>query len=427
MNDAAPEQVFPQARPPNPGETLPGAAGNSLPVPSPLTGSKLPLPPAGSVGSSPGAARTGCTVRTPERPQRLQTWRCAVHIHTASSDGELEIAAVIAEAEAAGVDLLLTTDHMLDSLAEKKWEGQHGRVFVLTGAETGSRDQDHFLVFGLHDRVGTRKLSTPEAVRLLGKLGAVFFVAHPQGRPRYYMFKRFAAWNNWELPDYHGIEIWSYMHDWIEGLGPLRLPEMCRNPQGYITGPDQTVLKRWDEAVIRRRLAGIGGLDTHAQRLPFGLSRRFAWAAEGILPYRQNFTAFSHYLLAPPLTGNKREDTRHLLTGFKLGRGWICHDALHSGREFRFFAAGKEQDLPLGSETVFTAGTTLVVQLPVKAEIRLLCRGKCLVEKAGTALEYPVAEPGEYRVEVYLGGHIWIISNHIYLRATLPEEMKWRK
>ena len=51
---------------------------------------------------------------------------CVLHLHTTYSDGTATVEEIIAAAAAAGVDLVLLTDH--DSLGARRdvWEGRHG-------------------------------------------------------------------------------------------------------------------------------------------------------------------------------------------------------------------------------------------------------------------------------------------------------------
>ena len=54
------------------------------------------------------------------------------------------------------------------------------------------------------------------------------------------------------------------------------------------------------------------------------------------------------------------------------------------------------------------------------AALAMLCNGKVASESAGREFSFAVAEPGNYRVEVWLkiAGEdtIWILSNPIYIR-----------
>lgn len=343
--------------------------------------------------------------------------RCAIHVHTRLSDGGGTREEAIADAEAAGVDALLFSDHFLPRKAVDGFPLRCGKVLVEQGVELRTSDNDHLLVFGVRNMVATRRLPTPAALNLLARLELPFFVAHPQGRPHCLFFNRRHQWRYWYNPHYTGLEIWSYMHDWIANASPRRIPDMCRTPDAYITGPDRQVLAYWDAVAETRRVSGFGGLDAHAKRLPLGLGSLCGWARDGILPYRQNFAAFSTYALVPEQSHDDAEELRGVISALGTGKCWACHDGLADGRDFRFYSETESGRLETGSETRFAVGTVrLRAELPQEATACVMSKGEKVAEFTGKTLEFAPAVPGAYRLEVYLAGRPWIFSNHIYLR-----------
>lgn len=345
--------------------------------------------------------------------------RCAIHVHTIlEGDGACGVEELLEAARAGGVDALVLTDHDRAHAAEAGFEGYHDGLLCMVGAEFTTRDRDHILAFGVHDRVNTLRHTGPDAVHLLNQLGASTFIAHPQGRPRYLFLDRRYTWRHWGLKDFDGIEVWSYMMDWIDGLGVFGLPARCREPAAYIQGPHPWVVAQWDAEATRRRVAALGGQDNHGWRLPLGLGRLLSWGREGVLPFEQVFRDFAHYALTPPPTGEARADLRDLNRALREGRGWIAHEALGDARAFRFDLEKEGERQPVGSEARFEAGDRLHVVLPEAATIRLHCRGEIVAEVAdGDRLTYEPTEPGEYRVEADREGRAWIRTNHIYLRG----------
>ncbi|MBN2713342.1 MAG: PHP domain-containing protein [Planctomycetes bacterium] len=347
----------------------------------------------------------------------LKVYRCAVHVHTTMDDGEMPMEHVIKTAEKTGVDVLVCTGHNhLMGADPTGWQGMHGKVFVVMGTELTTREGDHILSFGLTDRVASRLLTTPDMLKLLDRLGTTKVIAHPQGRPKHYMTRLKHVYKHWGEKIYDGVEIWSYMHDWIEELSITKLPSMCREPDNFITGPNPEVIARWDDVARERVVAGVGSLDTHGKQLPFRLGNFFEWARRGILPYDQNFAAFSSYTMAPPLSGSTYHDAAAIVKSIKQARLWVCHDSLHSGREFRYHAMLDGAKIPTGEEVKYRKGVQLNAESPVDCEMRVYSRGKCVCEAEGRSLGYSPEGPGEYRLCAYLGGRPWILTNHIYLR-----------
>lgn len=346
--------------------------------------------------------------------------RGAIHVHSDYSDGDADMEAIFAAALEADLDYLLITDHHQPHAARDGWHGRHGDhpLLIVVGTEFTTAERHDILAFGIHAPVATRRRPTLAALQLLHDLGAVTFVAHPQGRDFVYARVQRYAWTEWDATTYAGLEVWNYMHDWIRHLAPWRLPAMCREPEAYIHGPDPAVLTRWDEQAELRRVAGLAGLDVHGRKLPFGLHALFQWAREGILPYRHTFRALTHHALVPKTWGRESgQDARDLVDALGAARGWMCHEGLAPAAGFSFSLLVGETAYPPGTEVRYQHGCRLRAESPRPATLRLLCRGQAVDEVTGTELDMAVEQPGEYRLEAHLEGRPWILTNHIYLRA----------
>ncbi len=347
-------------------------------------------------------------------PRPRRPVRCAIHLHSNFSDGSGSLESIIDAARSAGVELLLLTDHHKARAAQEGWEGWHEDLLLLVGIEFTTR-QHHLLTLGIHDQVATRRLDTTEAVRLLRKLQATVFAAHPQGRKR--GWNLLDRWSPEELEACDGLEAWSYMHDWIETFRPWRLPKMCREPARYVTGPHPDTLAAWDAEAERRRIPGLGAMDNHAKKLPLGFGRLLGWARGGILPYGQVFRDFAHYALAPPLTGEKHADAAAVKAALLEGAGWMAHEALHPAREFRFRLVTPDGGMrEVGAEHPFAEGMRLRVLSPVRARLRIWRKGEVVTEKEDTEFSWPVPSPGAYRATAELDDRAWVVTNHISLR-----------
>ena len=55
------------------------------------------------------------------------------------------------------------------------------------------------------------------------------------------------------------------------------------------------------------------------------------------------------------------------------------------------------------------------VRVPQPADVRLLRDGAEVERTAGAELDHAAAGAGAYRVEVRLGGRVWILSNPVTL------------
>ena len=105
----------------------------------------------------------------------------AVHVHTTYSDGTATVEEIAADAAAAGVDVVLLTDH--DSLAARRdgWEGRHDGVFVLVGTEV-SRSRATTSPSAWTGRSRTPGGRRARSRRRCGRPEGVGFAAHPFSR-----------------------------------------------------------------------------------------------------------------------------------------------------------------------------------------------------------------------------------------------------
>ncbi|MHC4874827.1 MAG: hypothetical protein ACYTFY_23525, partial [Planctomycetota bacterium] len=136
-------------------------------------------------------------------------------------------------------------------------------------------------------------------------------------------------------------------------------------------------------------------------------------------PYEQNFKAFTQYLLVDKnWKADEIHDTRSVIDALSEGRGWVCHETLGSGADFKFTLTEGDDHFPVGTVCDFAEDKqVLKVDAGREAVIKILCRGRVVAEAEGSTLEYKPEDAGEYRVEVFLENRPWIFSNHIYLRS----------
>jgi hypothetical protein len=319
-------------------------------------------------------------------------------------------------------DFVIITDHIEAYAAKDGWQGWHrgenGRkVLCIVGSELRSKEKHDFLCIGTHAKVATGNVSTRDSINLVKSLGSFSVVAHPQGMRHLLFNKMKHPWREWDA-SFDGIEVWDYMHDWIEDMTPTALPNMCKTPDSFITGPDPEVIKQWDRIAERRKVSGIGGLDVHEKKFPRLLRKFFPWADKGILPYLVNFKSFSHYCMVEKNWGNnKSNDVQAVIESLKEAHGWICWDALRSGRDFSFYAETKAgQRYPVGSALFLRDVENLRIIMPSEAYAKILSRGVLVAEGKGRELTFRPEKSGEYRCEVFIENKPWIYTNHIYIR-----------
>jgi hypothetical protein len=332
---------------------------------------------------------------------------CVVHLHSTYSDGTGTVRQIARAGKRAGVDVILLTDH--DTLAAKRngEEGWYGDVLLLVGEEVSPRGRNHYLAFGIDEKIDHRQLDAAGICAAVRAAGGFGFAAHPfsQGSKR---FKRpgmpFEALDS---DDLHGIELWSFVNDTGEAVASVR--EMVRfllAPGRALDHPPERNMAAWDELCRRRRVVAIGGLDAHQ----FG-KRIGPFVPLRLMAYHRTFRFIRTHVLCdgPP-------DREQVYAALREGRCYIAVDSVAPAKGFRFEA----DDLPMGAEAAAGA-RTLRMSTPLDARLRLLRDGVEIAGGAGRSLEQRVEEPGVYRVEALRDAkgreRTWILSNPIYLRG----------
>ncbi|HUS59340.1 MAG TPA: CehA/McbA family metallohydrolase [Planctomycetota bacterium] len=346
--------------------------------------------------------------------QQLAGIKGAIHIHSRYSDGSDGMEAIIGAARAAELDYVVVTDHNVLKAKSLGWEGWHDGVLVIVGCEISPK-AGHCLALNVDNCRKFYKLPAPEYLGRVKAQGGMAFVAHPEGSMVREFNLKLNAWTYWDSPDYTGLEIWSYMHDWIRGCTIRRLRHYITQPDAHVSGPGREVLALWDRLAGTRRMVGIGSLDNHAANFPL---RKCCWKLLKIFPHEFAFKTVRTHILVPPLTGRSQEDVDAVLAALKSGRCYIDYAPLGDGTGFRFTAEQNGQEYQMGDE--MAAGgkpVTFRASCPRDAELSLLRDGQVEKVQVGRALEHSTAAAGVFRVEACIGGRAWVFSNHIYVRV----------
>jgi hypothetical protein len=349
---------------------------------------------------------------------------CVLHLHTTYSDGTATVAELIAAAAAAGVDLVLLSDH--DSLGARwdGWEGRHGDVSLLVGVEVSPK-QGHYLAFGVDREIphaGRSALQIAGAVRDAGGVG---FAAHPFSRGGRMLFpgltRRIVLPHGWPALDdprgCDGIELWSLTTDAAEGWRtPAEAVRWLRDPERAIAaGPPPHHLRRWDELSSRRRLPAIGGLDGHQPGI------RIRGRVRSPLPHRRTFDLLrTHLLCERALTGDVEGDRQTVLSALAVGAAWLTCPCVAPAHGARLWAERPDGSVvAMGAEGP-AVPSVLRVRLPREAELRILRDGIPFHDARGAELDVRIEVRGAYRVEARIDGRMWLLSNPVHLRALSP-------
>ena len=332
-------------------------------------------------------------------------YSCAIHVHSTISDGTGEVHEIIQAGQAAELDVLVLTDHNSLQAKTAGWEGWYDNLLFMVGEEVSSR-RGHCLALGTNSEVNHYQ-SAGGIIRDIRVQNGLAFLAHPHGVYRPLLYIRDHSWKDWSIRLFTGIELWSYMFDWVSELKYHRFLRHYRNPQARIKGPFPKTVHLWDSLCQKERIVAIGGVDAHARKYPL--------LPFVVFPYEFLFkTLRTHILTNTPLKVETPEAIGLVLTALGKGHCFASYDFLHDGTGTRFRST--DGHLIMGDEAYFRGPLELEVTLPWKAHLSVIRNGVAIERSEEKDLMFTADSPGVYRIEARLDGKPWIYTNPIYLR-----------
>lgn len=337
----------------------------------------------------------------------------AIHIHSKFSDGSGEVKDIVKIASEAGLDYIMLTDHNTLRALDEGYEGWFDNTLLLVGCEINdSKNQNHYLAFGINEAYSTR-LPAEEYVKKVKEAGGIGFIAHPHEKRLSMKEHPPYPWNDWDIKDFTGIEIWNHMSEWMEGLTEQNKYNYFVHPRRSIIAPAKETLETWDRLSIKRRVVGIGGIDAHAHKVNL-----LGFFEVEVFPYKVLFKSIRTHILTEHALSKENKNLaftkQEIYNALKLGRCFISNYYRGDAAGFRFFAEDGEKIYQMGDIIRLRNKVRLRVFLPnIDCNIKLIYNGKMIAEIENIDAEFIVKSPGVYRVEVYLDGKAWIYSNHI--------------
>jgi len=382
------------------------------------------------------------------RPGPYRDYRANLHVHSAfSHDSRGKIEEIVAAAKVIGTHVLMFTEHPADTYDFFK-EGHQGikdGVLLIPGAEMKG-----FLVFPTQSLRGLDGGTPQEFSDLVRGRDGLIFLSHLEERM------------DWQIEGLTGIEIYNTHADFKD---EKKLVAALRNPLWLFGSADlfrkypqeafsalqdypADYLKRWDELCEKAPHTGVAANDAHQN---VGLVVRLgdgdkALYEDALGKKLFEIDAATNPALKPLLADKKVGDVllelrldryehslRHVGThllmkdlnkeavweALESGRAYVAFDWISDATGFDFAAVSKSTRHEIGSHVAFEEGLKLRAQAPLAADWKVMRNGKSISESNGTALDFAVTEPGNYRVEVWLmiAGEktIWILSNPIYI------------
>ena len=375
------------------------------------------------LGQLRGAIQQINSERQAKLDEKFVEYKGVLHVHSflgGHSAGNFE--EIIAAAKQNQLDFVVMTEHTSANFntAALTLKGVHSDVLFIDGNEVSAPTKERLLIFP-----GDETDNLPEGSSMVDLLTrtkartALAFVAYPE------------EFKSWTAHGYDGVEVYNVYTN-ARTINPFLM--FFDGVWSYRSYPDllfatfyarpANSLNLWDDAIrlTGRRLVATAGNDAHAN---VGLSLNDASGKTLVGfnadPYERSFRLVRmHQLLA---TG-KPLNSASLLQALAAGHCFIGFDLFGDTTGFRFNATNGSDQRIQGDEIAVGKGVTLSVRVPVSARVVLLRDGKVFSDELKIKeKDYPVAEKGSYRVEVYLpqlpgpvSSQPWIISNPIYVR-----------
>lgn len=348
--------------------------------------------------------------------------KLSLHIHTIYSDGNASHAELLEIAERAGLDAIITTDHNIWVNGLEGYYGEEGKkVMLLVGEEIHNRQLvppgSHLLAIGAGRELASLAATPQRLIDQIRRNDGLSFIAHPIEDPLERFHELAYPWQNWEVRNFTGIELWNQMSE-FKSVSPTLWAAAVNAlfPKRMTLGPLERTLSLWDKLIADRKqpVVAVGGVDAHQ------LVKKVGPFKIKLYPYIHHFKSITTHLLLPkPLTGIFPEDRNLIMDALRNGHCFVAYDLPARTDGFRFTANNEAGAFIMGDQIEIKGGMTFQIRLPHKATCRLIKDGKQIKEWVNREVcSHLTTESGVYRVEVFIPykGKMrgWIFSNPIY-------------
>ena len=356
----------------------------------------------------------------PQGESDFVDYQGVIHVHSALGGHSTgTFAELITAAKANQLDFVIMTEHPqaeLDTSA-MTLSGVHAGILFINGNEVATASGDRLLLIpGSANAASMSAQTTQEVISRQKAAGGLAFASYP------------AESQAWQSSSADGVEVYNLFTNARQYNAFLAVFDSVWSYHGaadlmfanFFARPAES-LKRWDEAmsVGGRKLVAIAGNDAHSN---IGLSVNDAsgkqWLGIKLDPYERSFRTVRSHVLIKKDKGLTREA---LLEAISQGHCYISFDLFGDAKGFTFTTVDAGANV-MGDVTTLLSGLRLRVAAPSACRFVLFKNGVVAGEQSGTAVEFAVDTPGTYRVEAYLdslpspaNGHLWIISNPIYV------------
>ena len=301
-------------------------------------------------------------------------------------------------AKAAQIDFIILGDRVKAGEADYGIPGFTSEILFISGGafESGGGE-----IVGVNLREPIRpELGTADLISAIHDQGGLAIAAQPT---------KFANPADFALAD--AIEVYNQRDTWrAQSAASLYLRAIFSGTDRFLASLDlrpDANLALYDKMAAGARVTMLAGLGAPDDMTVLG-------SKVGTTPQLMLF--YTTHLLA------RERSQDPLLEAIKLGHSYVSFDFLGYVGQFVFFAqvgdANNGTKTLMGDEVRMAPGLVLKAELPDAADRIVLYRSGVeikAVENART-LDFAPTSAGAYRIEAYRGGHLWILSNPVYVR-----------
>ena len=308
-------------------------------------------------------------------------------------DAGLDQAAVADAAKVAQIDFVVLADRARRSDTDYGLGGYTSGILFIPGASFPV-DGGDIIAVNPHAPIDPSKPSS-DLVAAIHDQGGVAIAASPT---------EFKSAGDYALAD--GIEVFNQRAAWMAaGERSLYWKAMFFGTDRFLLSlvmPEDS-LAIYDKLASGSRVALVAGM---------GAPDNMAVAGSKVGTIEQLFLFYTTHLLSPERSVDPMVET------LRRGHAYVSFDILGYVGEFAFFARDGDAKTMMGDETRMSPTLKLQAELPGPAEKIVLLRDGEQVSSASDSdkLGYAPTEAGTYRLEAYRKGHLWILSNPVYVR-----------
>jgi len=346
---------------------------------------------------------SGCVsmVRTPafmihRESKNPQVLRGAYHVHSKYSRGtKASLKRIIAAAEKNDLDFVVITDHDNRDAARDYGSNTYPKKPLLIIGEEISLPDGHMTAIGVH-ATAPKGLNSQAMIDWIHQEGGYAFLAHPVSVRN--------PWRDWQVSGYDGLEIHNASHTFSANHKLLLPFKMALLPDSLflksIYKNPGKALMLWSGLAQTRRVNVISAVDAHLRQSWFGFDPE---------NYALQIQSSTLHVLSRVL------EEKFVTSAIGLGRSFVVMEFLGHASEFSFSIFNGNREFFIGDTLKLNGSTTAKITVPKKSELRFYRDAKLIAVKKSKEMFFDIKQKAAYRVEVYRGGKLWIISNFIYV------------